>query len=125
MTKGAIKAAGGVVWRLAENENGAKVEVAVIHTGVARRLEDSAYAERRAACESAAANLGLPTLRDATINQVAADPFARHVVSENGVLTSGTVVVITDALLVEEAGHFKSPDPTRLLAQGRASSAST
>jgi galactokinase len=61
----------------------ASVEVAVIHTGVARRLEDSAYAQRRAACESAAANLGLATLRDATIDQVAADPFARHVVSEN------------------------------------------
>ena len=31
MTKGPIKAAGGVVWRLGENEDGAKVEVAVIH----------------------------------------------------------------------------------------------
>ena len=57
--------------------------VAVVHTGVARRLEDSAYAERRAACEAAAAQLGAPTLRDATIDQVAGDPFARHVVSEN------------------------------------------
>ena len=61
----------------------ASVEVAVIHTGVARRLEDSAYAERRAACEAAAANVGVASLRDATIDQVAADPFARHVVSEN------------------------------------------
>jgi galactokinase len=61
----------------------ASVEVAVIHSGVARRLEDTAYAERRAACEAAAANVGVATLRDATIDQVAADPFARHVVSEN------------------------------------------
>jgi galactokinase len=61
----------------------ASVAVAVVHTGVARRLEDSAYAERRAACEAAAAQLGAPTLRDATIDQVAGDPFARHVVSEN------------------------------------------
>jgi galactokinase len=59
------------------------VAVAVIHTGVARRLEDSAYAARRAACEAAAATLGVTTLRDATTDQVADDPFARHVVSEN------------------------------------------
>ena len=32
------------------------VAVVVVHTGVARRLEDSAYAERRAACEAAAAH---------------------------------------------------------------------
>ena len=31
------------------------VSVAVVHSGVARRLEDSAYAGRRAACEAAAA----------------------------------------------------------------------
>jgi galactokinase len=59
------------------------VTVVVVHTGVARRLEDSAYAERRAACEAAAARLGVTTLRDASIEQVADDPFARHVVSEN------------------------------------------
>ena len=59
------------------------VTVVVVHTGVARRLEDSAYAERRAACEAAAARLGVATLRETTLDQVAADPFARHVVSEN------------------------------------------
>lgn len=31
MSRGPIKAAGGVVWRLAENQDGAKVEVAIIH----------------------------------------------------------------------------------------------
>jgi galactokinase len=61
----------------------ASVGVAVVHTGVARRLEDSTYAERRAACAAAAASLGVATLRDATIDQVADDPLARHVVSEN------------------------------------------
>ncbi len=59
------------------------VAVVVVHTGVARRLEDSAYAERRAACEAAAARAGVAMLRDATLDQVADDPFARHVVSEN------------------------------------------
>jgi galactokinase len=61
----------------------ASAAVVVVHTGVARRLEDSAYAERRRACEAAAAHLGVATLRDATPLQVADDPFARHVVSEN------------------------------------------
>ena len=59
------------------------VAVIVVHTGIARRLEDSAYAARRAACEAAAARIGVATLRDATLDQVADDPFARHVVSEN------------------------------------------
>jgi len=57
--------------------------VVVVHSGVARRLEQSAYAQRRAACEAAAGRLGIPTLRDARPEQVAADPIARHVVSEN------------------------------------------
>jgi galactokinase len=60
------------------------VAVVVVHSGVARRLDQSAYAERRAACEAAAARLGVPALRDATIDQVRDDPIARHVVSENG-----------------------------------------
>jgi galactokinase len=59
------------------------IAVVVIHTGVARRLEDSAYAARRAACEAAAARIGVAALRDASLDQVADDPIARHVVSEN------------------------------------------
>jgi galactokinase len=59
------------------------VGVLVIHSGVERQLGDSAYATRRHACETAAARLGVATLRDATIAQVADDPFARHVVTEN------------------------------------------
>ena len=42
--------------------------------GVARTLAGSAYAERRAACEAAAARLGLAALRDATLDQVARRP---------------------------------------------------
>ena len=61
----------------------ASVSVAVVHTGTSRRLEDSAYAARRAACEAAAARAGVAALRDATPEQVADDPIARHVVSEN------------------------------------------
>jgi galactokinase len=62
----------------------ATLAVAVVHSGVARALESSAYATRRDACLTAAARLGLAALRDARPAQVADDPIARHVVSENG-----------------------------------------
>jgi galactokinase len=64
----------------------------VIDTRAGHRLVDGAYADRRAACEAAAATLGVPALRDATLDQVEAataalgDPGlrrARHVVTEN------------------------------------------
>jgi galactokinase len=55
----------------------------VVHSGLPRSLESSAYAQRRVACEAAAARLHLATLRDATPARVADDPIARHVVSEN------------------------------------------
>jgi galactokinase len=57
--------------------------VLVVHSGIARTLVGSAYAERRAACEAAAARIGIAALRDATTEQVADNPFARHVVTEN------------------------------------------
>jgi galactokinase len=64
----------------------------VIDTRAGHRLVDGAYADRRAACEAAAAVLGVPALRDATLERVEAaagqlgDPGlrrARHVVTEN------------------------------------------
>jgi galactokinase len=57
--------------------------IVVVHSGLARALATSAYAERRRECEAAAARLGVATLRDATLGQVRDDPRARHVVSEN------------------------------------------
>jgi galactokinase len=71
----------------------ADLAIVVIHSGLPRALADSAYAERRAACESVAARLGVAALRDATPEQVAADPRARHVVSENA-----RVLAAADAL---------------------------
>src|SRR3954465_4979947 len=59
------------------------VGVLVVHSGLERQLAGSEYAARRAACEAAAARLGIATLRDATLEQVADDPIARHVVTEN------------------------------------------
>src|SRR5439155_13078132 len=55
----------------------------VAHCGLPRALTTSAYAARRAECESIAARLGLAALRDATADQVADEPRARHVVAEN------------------------------------------
>ncbi|MGQ0802261.1 MAG: galactokinase [Actinomycetota bacterium] len=57
--------------------------VLVVHSGISRTLAASAYAERRAACEAVAVRLGVPALRDARPEQVADEPCARHVVSEN------------------------------------------
>jgi galactokinase len=60
------------------------IAIVVVHSGLPRVLASSEYAARRSACERAAARLGIATLRDATLASVAADPIARHVVSENG-----------------------------------------
>jgi galactokinase len=60
------------------------VAVLAVHSGVARTLAGSAYADRRRACELLAQELGVRALRDATTDQVASDPLGRHVVSENG-----------------------------------------
>jgi galactokinase len=74
------------------------VAVLVLDTRSRRELADTAYAERRAACEAAAARLGLRSLRDATAVQVADDPRARHVVSENA-----RVLAAADALAAGDA----------------------
>lgn len=61
----------------------------VIDTGQPHALVDGGYAERRAQCEAAAAELGVPALRDATLEALPriADPVlrrrARHVITEN------------------------------------------
>ena len=57
--------------------------VVVADSGVRRSLADGRYAERREACEAAAARLGLASLREAAAADVADEPVARHVVSEN------------------------------------------
>jgi len=67
--------------------------VVVVHSGSPRTLAGSAYAERRAACERAAGDLGVRALRDATLEQVKNDPYARHVVTENA-----RVLAAADAL---------------------------
>jgi galactokinase len=65
----------------------------VVHSGLPRLLEKSAYAERRRECERVARDLGLSSLRDATLDQVRDLPVARHVVTENA-----RVLAAVDAL---------------------------
>ena len=65
------------------------LDIVIMDTGTRRELVDSEYAARRADCETAAAALGVPALRDATIDQI--DQLtdtrvrrrARHVITEN------------------------------------------
>ena len=64
--------------------------VIVMHCGLSRELAESAYAQRREECERIAARLGLRSLRDATMEQVADEPRARHVVSENARVLDAT-----------------------------------
>ena len=65
----------------------ADVDVVVVHSGQARALAGSAYAERRAQCEAAAAVIG--PLRDASVDDLERldDDLlrrrARHVITEN------------------------------------------
>jgi galactokinase len=87
--------------------------VLVVHSGVNRSLEHSTYAERRAECEAIAERLGLRALRDATPEQVADEPRARHVVSENArvvaaaqALRSGDTAVL-GALLSESHASLR------------------
>lgn len=66
-----------------------QTELVVVHSGVPRRLSDSAYNERRSECAAACAALGVTSLRDVNeVAQLSALPpllqrRARHVVTEN------------------------------------------
>ena len=60
----------------------AAISVVVVHTGVPRVLADTPFAEYRADSLAVAETLGVPTLRDATAEQVTTYPRGRHAVSE-------------------------------------------
>jgi len=72
------------------------VAIVVCDSHIERRLAESGYNERRAACEAAAAQLGLSSLRDATLEQVQDMPRARHVVSENERTLRGAAALEAD-----------------------------
>jgi galactokinase len=82
----------------------ASLGIVAVHSGLPRSLAATAYAERRAACEQAARALGIAALRDATLDQVADDPRARHVVSENArVLAAAEALRTGDLAALAEA----------------------
>lgn len=69
-----------------------EVAVMIVHSRVRRGLVDSAYNTRRQQCQAAAAHLGVPALRDATLAQLQAARatmapvvwrLAHHIVTEN------------------------------------------
>jgi galactokinase len=95
-----------------------QLRVLAVHCGLPRTLVDSAYAERKEACEAAARALGLRSLRDATLEQVAHDPFARHVVTENArtLETAAALVAGDEAALnrLYAASHASLRDDYRV-----------
>lgn len=95
ISAGAIRGSAGMLdcreLTLAATPLPSDVTIAVMDTGTRRRLVDVAYAERRATCERAAAELGLDSLRDATLgdlsrlspNDHVGYQRAAHVITEN------------------------------------------
>jgi galactokinase len=82
----------------------------VIDTRAGHRLVDGAYADRRAACEAAAAVLGVPALRDATAEQVEA---AAEALGEEG-LRRARHVVTENARVLEAVAWLRAGDLDRL-----------
>lgn len=92
----------------------AELGVLVVHSGIARTLEASPYAQRRAESEAVAAQLGLTVLRDATLDQVRDLPRGRHAVTEMvrvcdfaGALRAGRLDALGPLML---ASHASSRD---------------
>jgi galactokinase len=88
----------------------AGLRLVVLDTRAGHRLVDGAYADRRAACEAAAAVLGVPALRDATLSQVEA---AAGTLGEEG-LRRARHVVTEDARVLEAVELLRAGDLDRL-----------
>jgi galactokinase len=87
-----------------------EIAVIVVHSGVPRTLAGSEYGARRAECEAIARQIGVRSLRDATLDQVADHPSARHVLTENArvqamaaALPAGDLSVLGPLLLASHA----------------------
>jgi galactokinase len=70
------------------------VEIAVVGSGVAHRNAEGGYRTRRDECRRAAAELGVASLRDATVDRLGELPEplarrARHVITENARVLAG------------------------------------
>jgi galactokinase len=87
------------------------VAVAVVHSGVERELEKSAYNDRRAQCDEAARLLGVSSLRDVSdpsALQALPTPLrerARHVVTENARVVNAAGATAHEFGLIMNASH--------------------
>jgi len=110
----------------------AGLELLVIDTRSPHQLADGAYAERRAACEQAAALLGVPALRDAdramlegAEGLLSPEQFrrARHVISENARVISAAALLRTPQTASSErrAGSSQLRELGPLLSHSHAS----
>ena len=79
--------------------------IVIIHSGVVRGLVEGHYNRRRAECEEAARILGVPKLRDATLEMIAAAGLtgdvlarARHVVTEDDRVIAAVEALASDDL---------------------------
>lgn len=86
------------------------VAVVVLDTGKRRELFASAYNERRAQCESAARRLGVPALRDATPELLAARAAALSRVEQR----RARHVVFENQRVLDAAAAMRADDPVRL-----------
>ena len=65
------------------------VNILTIHSGISRKLKDNAYNDRRASCNRASKDMGIRSLRSATLNDLSKvknhdDRIkSQHVISEN------------------------------------------
>ncbi len=88
------------------------IEIVVVHSGQPRELAGSAYGERRASCEAAAALIG--PLHDATLEDAEsiADPRlaarARHVVTENARVRAFAAALTAGDLAAAGAAMYES-----------------
>ena len=87
----------------------ADAAVVVLDTGTRRRLVDSAYADRRAACERVAQALGAEALRDATVEAIAGAPGLDAIDR-----TRAGYVVAEDERTVAAADAMRSGDTATL-----------
>src|SRR5579884_1250668 len=107
----------------------ADLAVVVCDSGRPRRLVDSAYNERRAACEEAARLLGVPALRDASLDQLdrLPDDLAKRARQRLGQLMYASHASLRDLyevscpeldLLVELAARLPGAAGSRLTGAG-------
>lgn len=102
------------------NQN--SLEIVVMDTKVSHRLVDGGYAERRAACEKGAAELGVASLRDLGVNYLglaekSLDPVVfkrtRHVITENARVLETVNLLKTEGPLAIGAQLYASHESMR------------